>query len=101
MRDPHTNLGKALLAKLGQGGVEIRSSSSRAWASVTFSGARHIFTLTLTGSEATKRAQEFAGSITWEEFEVARHLVADIIVTHADYGADFATLTVEALTVKA
>ncbi len=40
MRDPHTSLGKALLAKLGSEDVEIRASSSRAWASITFSGAR-------------------------------------------------------------
>lgn len=100
MRDPHTRLGKALLAKLGSEDVEIRASSSRAWASITFSGARHIFTLALVGSKATKRAQEFADHIAWEDFEVARHLVADIIVAHADYGADFATLTVEALTVR-
>src|SRR3546814_14855572 len=55
-------------------------SSSRSWASVTFTGAQHEFELFLMGKDAHDRANKLAECLPEAEFVVAGHIVVDATV---------------------
>src|SRR3546814_13397689 len=57
--DPHRRLLRALLEMAGPE-TEPIGSSSRSWASVTFTGAQHEFELFLMGKDAHDRANKLA-----------------------------------------
>jgi hypothetical protein len=82
--DPHRALLRALMARYP--GLVIVSSSSEPWASVTFSGARHIL--------ICEGAPDLAG-IAEGEFDLPGHVVADV---HVEQRASY--LSIEALTIE-
>jgi hypothetical protein len=100
MSHPHNALAKALVSKLGAGPATISNSGCFPWASVTFSGARHHFSLEIAAPDAVSDIQKFVAGIAAENFELIGHLVADIIVTRSDYSATSARVDIEALTVE-
>ena len=100
MSHPHNALAKALISKLGAGPVTISNAGCSPWASVTFSGARHHFSLEVADPDAVPHIQKFVAGIAAENFELVGHLVADIIVTGSDYTAARARVDIEALTVE-
>lgn len=91
--DPHTRLAKALAA-LASG--EILESSQTAWASATFSGARHRYVLDLGASGAADALADLADV----EFDLPGHIVADILVSERQRSSDIHRVTIEALTVE-
>ena len=83
--DPHRALIRALLQRYP--GLLVLSSRSEPWASVTFTGARHV--LTCTAGVALDGLGE-------AEFSLPGHFVADICAHERD-----GRLTIEALTIEA
>lgn len=76
--------------------AEIHSSRERPWASVTFTGARHWFAL----SVGPARADVVADLLPDAEFDIPGHLVADMVVTGTRPDGDRILLDIEALTVE-
>src|SRR3546814_11806168 len=80
-------------------------SSSRSWASVTFTGAQHEFELFLMGKDAHDRANKLAECLPEAEFVVAGHIVVDAPVDRLSCsqgvaGEPLALMTVSLLTVE-
>jgi hypothetical protein len=73
---------------------------SRAWASVTFCGARHEVAFRLEGGGAEAAAAAFTGTLSCAEFTLRGHIVADIALVTEEHGFDRARLRIEALTVE-
>lgn len=89
----HQRLGEALCLAAN---ATIAESTETSWASATFTGARHCFTLSL---EHPHDADMFDG-VAEREFDFPGHIVADIAVTAREAGPDFNTITIEAWTVE-
>lgn len=83
--DPHRALIRALTVRYP--GLLVLASRSEPWASVTFTGARHVLTCAA-GPDLT--------GIGEEEFPLPGHIVADVIV-----GREGERITIEALTIEA
>lgn len=81
--DPHRALVRALLARHPD--LSIVSARTEPWASVTFTGMRHIFDCTPTDLAGLDEA----------ELVLPDHVVADITTETAD-----GTLVIEALTIE-
>jgi hypothetical protein len=95
MADPHARLIRALIARSG-GHAVLDHGTSESWASVTFTGARHLlrFTMPPIASEG------FVRGLEEHEFTIPGHIVADIAVT-ARCETDAATvLEIAALTIE-
>ena len=88
--DAHRLLLRDLLARLPD--AALLSSRSEPWASVTFSGTRHVVALDLRDRTA---ANGFAAAASEIEFALRGHIVIDIVVR-----ADDGRLAIEALTVE-
>ncbi len=76
---------RAALSDLAQGQAEIVSHSQQAWASITFSGARHRVELAFEGEEAVAAGERFLDQLPDHEFAVPGHLVADAAVVCVDH----------------
>ena len=84
-RDPANRLLGALHA-LGGGHAVVLRHEERAWASITFSGARHTLALRFAGDPAVAAGEHFIAALPEHEFEIPRRLVADaaiVAVRHA------------------
>jgi hypothetical protein len=77
-------LREALLA-VGGGKAQVVSHAEKAWASVTFAGARHRVTLRFTGTAAIEAGEAFIADLPEHEFAIPGQLVADAAVTAADH----------------
>lgn len=98
-RDPHTALANAIIKSATT--ASISQSSSRPWASITFAGLTHSFTVRFGGHEAEVQARSMAARISCDEFDIRGHLVADISAQEPVIDGDTATIEIEALTVEA
>lgn len=78
-RRPWMPLLSALL-EMAEGQAELVRHTERPWASITFSGSRHIISLAFTGAEAIVAGERFLEALPEHEFEIPRHLVADAAV---------------------
>ncbi len=84
-RDPANHLLGALHA-LGDGQALVLRHEERAWASITFSGARHAVALRFAGDVAVAAGERFIAALPEHEFAIPRRLVADaaiVAVRHA------------------
>ena len=84
-RDPANHLLGALQA-LGEGQCAVLRHEERAWASITFSGARHTLALRFVGDAAVAAGERFIAALPEHEFAIPRRLVADaaiVAVRHA------------------
>ena len=82
--------------------MRVESLAEEDWASVTFSGARHLLRATLEGPGAVGAAADFLDRLTDMELPIPGHIVADIALlseTRSD-GGDYAALELEALTIE-
>ena len=75
-------------------------TSSRAWASATFTGARHCYSVMLSGPAASAQASRLAGGLDAMEFDLPGHLVADIALVSRHDTQQGVAMTLEALTVE-
>jgi hypothetical protein len=83
-RQPADDLREALLS-LADGRATVLAHSERAWASVTFTGARHRLTLEFAGAEAIDAGEGFIARLPEHEFDIQGQLVADATVTEVDH----------------
>jgi hypothetical protein len=98
----------ALLRALGRhftsfaGLFRVDELTSRNWASVTFSGARHKVAFSLEGDGAAAAADAFVAGMADAEFDLRGHIVADISLAGDERSAagDRVELRIEALTVE-
>lgn len=77
-------LREALLALAGGHGTVV-SHAERAWASVTFAGARHRVVLEFAGDDAVTGGETLIAELPEHEFSLQRQLVADATVIAADH----------------
>ena len=92
-----TDAGEELRRALAASACEVRSVESRAWASVTFSGARHEIRLFLNGPEA---AHTFVDGLAEREFALRGHILADIVLLSDERDESGVHLDLEALTIE-
>ena len=84
-RDPANRLLGAL-HELGGNHAAVLRHEERAWASITFSGARHTLVLRFVGDAAVEAGERFIAALPDHEFTIPRRLVADaaiVAVRHA------------------
>jgi len=76
--------------------------SSRGWASVTFTGARHKVAFSLEGEGAARAADGFAAQLADAEFDLDGHIIADIALVGEERSpaGDRVKVRIEALTVE-
>ena len=85
-----------------EGRAEVEAVESRAWASVTFSGERHLLRLRLDGDGAGPAADAFLDGLAEREFALRGHILVDIVLRsdRRDPGGACVRLALEALTVE-
>ncbi len=83
-RGPAEKLREALAALAG-GRAQVLRHSERAWASITFSGARHTVELAFEGIEAAKAGERFIAELLDHEFAIPGQLVADAAIVSVDH----------------
>lgn len=75
------------LLSLGEGEGELIRHCERAWASVTFSGARHTVVLEFLGEAAVTAGERLIDALPDHEFQIPRQLVADAAVVRVEHSA--------------
>jgi hypothetical protein len=97
-RDVGTQLAAALVQQAASAGCAVRVESQRqtAWASATFTGARHEFTLV---ADRDDSLDAWLAALSEAEFALRGHLVADVAMVERIDRADTA-IRIEALTVE-
>ena len=83
-KTPADRLRDALLA-LSEHRGQLLAQSERAWASITFAGARHGFTLLFAGEDAVAAGERFIAALPDHEFALAGQLVADATITEVEH----------------
>lgn len=81
---PAEHLRDALLSLAGGHG-DVVSHSEKAWASITFEGARHVVTLRFAGAEAVEGGEALVAVLPEHEFAIPGQLVADASVTEVEH----------------
>lgn len=83
-RQPRVPLVSAVCA-LARGKGQLVRHNERAWASVTFSGARHSVVLMFAGDEAVAAGESFIAALPDHEFAIPRQIVADAAVVRVQH----------------
>lgn len=84
LRSAGDRLREALMA-LGDFHGQVLSHHEKAWASLTFAGARHTLTLLFAGEQAVEAGEGFLVALPDHEFAIPGHIVADAAITEADH----------------
>lgn len=104
IEDAATALLRALSACFAgfEGAFRVEELSSRSWASVTFSGARHRIAFSLEGPGAGAAADAFIDQMAEAEFDLQGHILADIALAGEDRspGGERVQISIDALTVE-
>ena len=77
-------LREALLTLTGERAI-VLEHDERAWASITFTGARHRLRLRFEGAEAVEAGEQFIAFLPEHEFTIHGQLVADAAVVEVDH----------------
>lgn len=77
-------LREALMA-LGDHRGQLLAHTEKAWASITFAGARHTLALLFTGEEAVAAGERLIAALPDHEFAIPGQLVAEAGVTEVDH----------------
>jgi hypothetical protein len=86
-RSPAVRLREQLF-ELARGQATVVNHEEKAWASVTFAGARHRLELAFEGAEAIEAGECFIAFLPEHEFSIPGQLVADAAVTEVDHRLD-------------
>jgi hypothetical protein len=97
--DVATLLERALLEGAQAAGcpLALRASEMKRWASVTFTGARHLLTL---AGDASPALDAWLASLPETEFALRDHLVADLVVESLRCEDRAVSVTLEILTIE-
>ena len=79
VRRPWAQLYNAVLDLAGPE-AEFVSHDEHPWASVTFSGSRHTFTLAFTGPAGIAAGEAFAEALGEHEFAIPRQIVVEALI---------------------
>lgn len=85
---PRRSTGERLrgaLLGLGDFQGQVLSHSEKAWASITFAGARHSLALLFAGDEAVRAGEAFIAALPEHEFALPGQLVADAAITEVEH----------------
>lgn len=77
----------AAVTQLAGADAELIRHSERGWASITFTGTRHLMVLAFTGAKAIAAGEQFIAALPDHEFTIPRQLVADATVIAVDHAA--------------
>lgn len=83
-RSTGDRLREALLM-LGDHRAQVITHSEKAWASITFAGARHSLALLFAGAEGVEAGERFIAALPEHEFAIPGQLVADATITEAEH----------------
>jgi hypothetical protein len=75
------------LIDLAQGHARVLTHKETNWASITFAGTRHRYTLEFDGAEAVEAGECFIVFLPEHEFTLPGQLVADAAVTEVEHMA--------------
>ena len=75
----------AAITELAGTRAELVRHTERGWASITFSGTRHLMVLAFTGIEAVTAGEQFIAVLPDHEFTIPRQLVADATVIAVEH----------------
>jgi hypothetical protein len=101
LKDATSSLLRAIRMRLlNFPGFVLEQIRSRAWASVTFSGARHELAFRLEGEGAEEAASRFLADFEMAEFDLRGHILADIALVSDERRPDWVRIRLEALTVE-
>ena len=101
MNDATTAFLRAVRARCSDlGAFVLEEIRSRAWASITFSGARHELAFRLEGRGAEDEARRFFRGLDASEFHLRGHILADIALVSEERSPGCARIRLEALTVE-
>ena len=97
--DAATLLERALINDAARAGlpVQVTEAQSTRWASATFSGARHVLTVTIGDGDA---GGHWLAALPEAELPLRGHLVADVAVVRKQRSAGRIEAVIEALTVE-
>lgn len=97
--DLGTQLERALVRSAAEAGAAlcVVSTDATPWASVTFNGARHRFTVTAPASASLDR---WLAGLPEAEFRLRGHLVADLVVADQSHPGEQVEVVLEILTVE-
>ena len=97
--DLNAQLERALVRTAADAGIVLAVTATAAtpWASVTFTGARHRFTLVVAPSSAL---DGWLASLPEAELRLRGHLVADLAVLATTHATDLIEVALELLTVE-
>jgi len=102
MRCAADRLARALRRRLADfdcaAAIETRS---RPWASVTFTGERHVLTMRLAGTDADRATDMLLDGIEEREFDLKGHIVIEIAAASRTREAGAVVVMLEAVTVEA
>ena len=73
------------LLGIGGGNGRVASHAEKAWASLTFSGARHTLCLVFAGPEEVQAGEDIVSVLSEHEFSIPGQLVADAAVTEVTH----------------
>jgi hypothetical protein len=101
LNDATTALLRALRVRfVNFAGFVLEEIRSRAWASLTFTGARHELSFRLEGKGAEAEAGRFLARLQPADFPLRGHILADIGLVSEERRPDCARIRLEALTVE-
>jgi hypothetical protein len=83
-RSTGDRLRDALLA-LGDHRGQVLTHTERAWASITFAGARHTLAILFAGEDAVAAGEHFLAALPDYEFALPGQLVADAAITAVEH----------------
>lgn len=83
-RSGRDRLREALMA-LGDFHGQVLSHAEKAWASITFAGARHTLVLLFAGEAAVEAGERFIAALPDHEFAIPGQIVADAAIAQADH----------------
>ena len=104
MRDAATELVRALLRCANFANFTLEDLRTHAWASATFTGARHALSFRLEGEDAEAEADGFIDGLEEREFDLRGHVLADLALVSQSRtsgpGGPRVQIALEALTVE-
>jgi hypothetical protein len=74
--------------------------TSKNWASITFTGARHEVTFLIGGETARVAADRFLDGLACADFSLRGHILADLALVDRQDREDGVLVSIEALTVE-
>lgn len=83
-RSTADRLREALMG-LGDFRGQVLSHGEKAWASITFAGARHTLALLFAGEEAVEAGERLIAALPDHEFAIEGQMVADAAVTEVEH----------------